>query len=139
MQLIRPHQIFRLLCDLPVLRRQKLRTHRRIEHIIKHRLKFLIPAGIRIIMHQMAHQRLGNRTIDPVHGHMIPVISRPPKGKLRHIPCPDHKAAVLVRHIHKNLGTFSRLGILICHAVVLHIMPDIFKMPLHRLGDRDLS
>ena len=82
MKLIRSHQIFCLLRNLTVLRRQKLRTYRCIQHIQQNLLKLFIPAGVRIVLYQMAHQRFRYRGVDTVHGHVVSVIRRPAKSKL---------------------------------------------------------
>ena len=83
MKLVRSHEIFRLLRDLSVLRRQKLRRYRRVQHIRQYRAKLLIPAGIRVVAHQVAHQRLRNGGIDRIHGHVIAVVRRPAECKLQ--------------------------------------------------------
>ena len=63
MKLIRSYQILRLLGDLAILRRTKLRAYRSIQDIQKNLLQFLISAGIRIITYQMTYQCLRDRSI----------------------------------------------------------------------------
>ena len=109
MQFIRSYQIFCLLRDLAILWWKKFRTYRCIKHIQKYRFQFLILTGISIILYQMAYQRLRNGCIDSVHGHMITIISRPPKSQLRHISGSDDHAPFLVSNIHQHLGTLSCL------------------------------
>ena len=71
MKLVRPHQILCFLRNPAVLRGQKFRTHRCVQHIKKHIRQLLFPACIRIVADQMADQGLGNRPIDTIHGHVI--------------------------------------------------------------------
>ena len=77
MQLVRPHQILRLLGDHTVHRRKQLRAHGRIQHIPKHFRKLPVLTGIRIIFYQMPHQRLRHSGVDTVHGHVISIIGSP--------------------------------------------------------------
>ncbi len=135
MKLIRPYEILRLLGDPAVLRRQKLRAHRRIQHIQKDGRQLLVPAGVRVIAHQMANQRLGNGSIDPVHRHMVAVIGGPPKSQFRHISRSDHKGAHLIGDIHKHLGSLPGLAVLIRHIMALRVMADIPEMKAHCLPD----
>ena len=109
MQLIRPHQILGLLGDFPVFRRQKLRAYRRVEHVQQHLRKRLFPAGVGKIAHEMANQRLGDGSVYPVHGHVIPIVRGPAQRQLGHVPGSDHHAAALVGGIHQNLGPLPGL------------------------------
>ena len=70
---------------------------------------------------------------------MIPVVSRPSKGKLRHVPGPKYKPSGLVGNIHQHLGTFPGLCIFIGHVVTFYLVPDIKKMAGHRLGNRHFT
>ena len=137
MKLVRSHKIFRLLRDLSVLRRQKLRRYRRVQHIRQYRAKLLIPAGIRVVAHQVAHQRLRNGGIDRIHGHMVAVICRPAECKLREIAGSDDHAALFVGNVHQNLRPLSCLAVLIGHIMNGRILPDITEMHIHRFLDVD--
>ncbi len=138
MQLIGPHQILGLLGNSSFVRRQKLRAHRRVQNIQKHIPKLLLAAGIRIVSDQVPNQSLWNRTVDPVHGHVVPIVRSPPKGQLRHIPRADDQAPHLVSHIHENLGPLPGLAVFISHIMVVRVMADIPKMCRHRLLNVDL-
>ncbi len=137
MKLVRSHEIFRLLRDLSVLRRQKLRRYRRVQHIRQYRAKLLIPAGIRVVAHQVAHQRLRNGGIDRIHGHVIAVVRRPAECKLREIAGSDDHAALFVGNVHQNLRPLSCLAVLIGHIMNGRILPDITEMHIHRFLDVD--
>ena len=93
MKLIGADKILRLLGDRPVLRRRKkLRRDRRVEHVEQHLCETLIPAGVREIADEMAHQRLRDRRIHSVHRHMIAVVRRPAERELREIARADDEA-----------------------------------------------
>ena len=139
MQLIWPHKVFCLLRDIPVLWRQQLRAHRSVQHVIEHPFQLLVFRLIRRVFHKMAHQRLRHGRIHTVHGHMVPVVSRPAERKLRHIPGPDHHAACPVRDVHQHLGALPRLRVFISHIMLLRILADIPEVYLHRLCDGHLS
>ena len=51
MQLIGPHKVLRPLADFSSLRRQKLRTHRRIQHIEEYIPQRSFAAALRVIVH----------------------------------------------------------------------------------------
>ena len=82
MQLVGAYQVLCLLGYLSILRGQKLRAYRGIKHVQKHLRKLLLPAGIGIIAHQMADQRLRHRGVDAVHGHVVSVVGGPAQGQL---------------------------------------------------------
>ncbi len=135
MQLIRPHQIFRLLGDHAVHGRQEFRTDRRVKYIQKHVLEFHTAAGVRIILHQMAHQRLWHAGIDAVHRHVVAVVGGPSQSQFRHIPGPDDQAARAVGDIHQDLGALSGLSVFIGHIMILCLLSDIPEMHRHRFFD----
>ena len=92
MELIGAHQILGLLGNLTVLRRQKLRAHRRIQHIQKDGGELLLTAGIGKVTHQMANQRLRHAGVHAVHGHVVSVVGRPSQRQLRHVAGTDDHA-----------------------------------------------
>ena len=55
MKFIRTNQIFCFLCNLAVLRRQKLRTYRSIQNIQKNFFQLFLSAGICIIADKMSY------------------------------------------------------------------------------------
>ena len=132
MKLVRPHQILCFLRNPAVLRGQKFRTHRCVQHIKKHIRQLLFPACIRIVADQMADQGLGNRPIDTIHGHVIAVIGSPSQRKLRHVTGSYYQTSHLIGNIHEDLGSFPGLAVFIGHIMPVHIMTDIFKMACHR-------
>ena len=135
MELIGAHQILGLLGDHPVLRRQQLRTHRRVKNVIKDILQFFVAAGIRVIPYQMADQRLGNRCIHPVHGHMVSVVGGPAQCQFRHISRTNDQCIFLVCDVHQHLRAFPGLPVFIGNIMAFHILPDIGKMSGHRFSD----
>ena len=138
MELIGAHQILGLLGDHPVLRRQQLRTHRRVQDVIKDILQFFVAAGIRVIPYQVADQRLGDRCVHPVHGHMVSVVGGPAQGQLRHIAGADDHSSVFIGQIHQDLGPLPGLGIFIGHVMVVHTVAQIPEVDCHSLFDADL-
>ena len=132
-QLVGAHQILCLLGNNTVRGRKQLRAHRCIQHILQNGCQFRFPAGIRIIAHQMADESLRHRTVYPVHGHMVPVVSCPSKSQLRQIPCSDHKATAAVGNVHDDLGPLPGLCVFKGHTVVLIVMTDVLKMLQHCL------
>ena len=137
-QLIRSDKIFCPLGDHAVLRRQKLRADRRVKHIQQHACKRLIAAGVRVIAHQMTHQRLWDGGVDRVHGHMVAVVGRPAKRQLGQVAGPDHQSSALVREIHKDLRALACLTVFIGDVVLVGIVTDILKMHLHGIFNVDL-
>ena len=123
--------------NCPVYRRQKLRADRRIQYIQQHILQFFVPTSIGIILHQMPYQRFRHSGIDPIHGHMIPIIGRPPKGQFGHIPGSDYQRILLIGNIHQNLRPFSRLPVFIRNIMAVHILPNILKMKGYRFFQID--
>ena len=139
MEFIRSYQIFGLLGDLAILRRQKLRADRRIQNIQKNFFQLLIPAGIRIITYQMTYQCLRDRSIHAIHGHMVTIVGCPSKSQLGKISRSHKNAAFLVCRIHQNLGTLTCLAVFISHIVDLGIMSDIPEVDIYRLFNIHLS
>ena len=128
MQLIRADEILCLLRDLPVLvRGQKLRRNRRIKNVQQH-LPQRGRAAPGLILHDVAHQRFGNRAVDRVHGHMVAVIRRPAERKLRKITRADDQSAGLVRDVHQDLRALPRLTVFIGDVVHGFVMADIREM-----------
>ena len=80
----------------------------------------------------MPHQRLRNRSIHRIHGHVVSVIGRPAERKLRQISCSNNQTILAVCNIHQHLRAFSRLCILIGDIVLFRILSDILKVLKHR-------
>ena len=126
MEFIRPNQVLCFLGNLSVLRGQQFRAYRGVQHIQKHVCQFLFPAGIRIVADQVAHQGLW-------HGRIHPA-----QGQFRHVPGADYKPSHLVGNIHKDLGPFPGLAVLIGHVVIVHVLSNVRKMLAYGLADIDL-
>ncbi len=137
MQLIRPYQILCFLRNAAILGRQKFRAYRCVQHVQQNPGKLRVPAGIRIVTHQMAHQSLWDSSVYSIHGHMIPIVGCPPKGQLGHIPCSHCQTAVLIRNIHQNFSSLSGLCIFIGYIIPLRILSNIPEMGHNRLLNID--
>ena len=137
MQLIRSYEVFRFLRDHSVHRRQQFRADRGIQHVKQYLPQFLLPGSIRIVTHQMTHQRLRHRSVYRIHGHVIAVVGGPAQRQLRHIAGPDDHAVLLIGNVHEDLCPLSRLRILIGDIMDIGIMADICKMLFHRPVDAD--
>ena len=85
----------------------------------------------------MADQCLGNRSIDPVHGHVVSVISGPAQSKLGHISGSDHKPSYLIGNIHQDLGTLSGLSVFVGYIMAVYVLSNILKMACNGLADID--
>ena len=106
MKLIRSHKILGFLRNgTPCCRRQKLRTHRRIQYIIKACRKLRILRCIRAVFYKMPHERFGYAGIHRIHRHMVAIVGRPSKRKLAEIAGADHDA---IQHHIETLR--QRLG-----------------------------
>ena len=138
MKLIRSDEIFCLLGNDTVFRRQQLRADRRVEHVEKNIGKCFFPAGIRIILYQMAHQGFRYGRIDGIHRHMVAIVRCPAKCQLRKITRSDDHAAGLVGEIHQNLGSLTRLSVFIRHIMLLRILSDVAEMEIDGLFDINL-
>ena len=139
MKLVRSDQVLRLLGNLSVLRRQKLRAHRGIENIVKNIRKGLVTAGIRVVTDKMADQCLRNRSVHAIHGHVVTVVSSPAESQLGHISGSDDHTVCLVRKIHKDQCAVSRLRVLVSHIMDRRIMSDILEVGGNCFSDIYLS
>ena len=139
MELVGPHQILRPLADLPLDRRQQLRGHGGIQDVLQHvrQLLVLVQVVPGHVVHQMAHQGLGDGGVDGVHAHVVPVVGAPAQGQLAEIPGADDQSAVLVGHVHEHLGPLPGLGVLKGHVLVLHAVADIPEVAANRVPDGD--
>ena len=135
MQFIRSDEIFCLLGDHTILRRKKLRADRRVKHIEKHISEFFLSTGVCKVANEMADESLRNGCINAVHRHVIAVIGRPAKGELRHIAGTDDETADLVCGIHENLGSLTRLSVLVGDIVIFRILTNIGEMLVYGCTD----
>ena len=87
----------------------------------------------------MAHQCLWHRCIDCIHRHVISVVSRPAKCKLRQISGSDDHSAGLICNIHQNLRALSRLSVLVGHVMHRRILSDIPEMNVDGIFDIHLD
>ena len=110
MQLIRSNQFFCLLTDFSVFWRQKLRRNRRTQYIEQNFTQSL-RRTLCLKRGQIAHEGLGNGSVDPIHGHVIAVIGRPAQRKLGQISGSNHQPALLIGNIHQQIGALTRLCI----------------------------
>ena len=138
MKLVRSDEIFCFLRNDTIFRRQQFRADRRVEHIQKDIGKCFFPAGVRIILHQMAHQGFRYGRIDGIHRHMVAIVRCPAKCQLGKITRSDNHTAGLVGKIHQNLRSLTRLSVFIRHIVFLRILSDITEMKIDSLLDIDL-
>ena len=109
-QLIRSHQVFRLLLDIPLLVcRSQFRRYRRIDDVEQRLLLCLICRLFRHIAYQILDQRLGNAGIDSVHRHVVAVIGSPSQCQFRQVAGTDHHGVQLVGKVHQNLRPLTGL------------------------------
>ena len=83
----------------------------------------------------MADQRLRNRSVHAIHGHVVTVVSSPAESQLGHISGSDDHTVCLVRKVHKDQCAVSRLRVLVGYVMDRRIMSDILKMEGHRFFD----
>lgn len=138
MKLVRSDEIFCLLGNDTIFRRQQFgatgvsSTSRRISE------SAFFPAGVRIILYQMAHQRFRYGRIDSIHRHMVTVVrcpARVPNSERSPVPViipPDW----LARSI-KSGFSHARLSVFIRH-IILRILSDVAEMEIDSLFDVDL-
>ena len=138
MKLVRSDEIFCFLRNDTIFRRQQFRADRRVEHIQKDIGKCFFPAGVRIILHQMAHQGFRYGRIDGIHRHMVAIVRCPAKCQLGKITSSNDHTAGLVGKIHQNLRSLTRLSVFIRHIVFLRILSDIAEMKIDCLLNIDL-
>ena len=92
MELVGPHQILRLLGNLPAHSGEQLGGDGGVQDILQHAgqgliLLRLVPGHVG---HQMAHQGLGYAGVDAVHAHVVAVVGGPAQGQLGEIPGAHH-------------------------------------------------
>ena len=140
MELIRTDEVFGLLADLAVAgRRQQLRAHRRIEDVVQTAGEVRVLRSIGDELHEVAHQRLRDACIDPVHRHMVGVVGRPAERELTEVAGADDDAVRLIRDVHEDLRPLTGLCVLVDHGVILRVVPDVLEMLQHRGLDVDLA
>ena len=137
MELVGPHQLLSLLGDLPILGGQQLRGDRGVQHV-EEGLGQPLPAVLRLVAHQVAHQGLWHRGVHAVHGHVVPVVGGPAQGQLRQIPGADSDAPHPVGQVHHHLGALPGLGILEGRVQAVHVLADVREVLAHRLLDGHL-
>ena len=134
MQLVGADEVFGLLPDAAVRRRQELGADGGIQDIGQHGGQRLIPAGIGGMAHQIPHQRFGDGAVDPIHRHMVAVVGGPAQRQLRKVAGADDDAVLLVGDIHQHLGALPRLGVFVggvgdrlVVADIPEVLPDRFR------------
>ena len=139
-KLIRADEVFGLLADLAVAgRRQQLRAHRGIEDVVQAAGEVRVLGCIGDELDEVAHQRLRDACIDPVHGHMVGVVGRPAECELTEVAGADDDAVRLIRDVHEDLRPLTGLRVLVDHGMVLRVVPDVLEMLQHRGLDIDLA
>lgn len=135
MKFVRADDILRHLADRTVLfRRKQFRTDRRIDDVQENRFGGTVhPHGG--MADKKTNQRFRNGTVHAVHGHVVAVVRRPPQRELGKISRSDNQSTAFVGDIHQDLGTFARLGILVCDILHPFVLSDIGEMLPHGLGD----
>ena len=136
MQLIRAYQVLRFLCNFPLVCRQQLRADRRFVDILQHLAQRHGFGMLCFILHQIAHQRLGDGGIYAVHRHLIAVVCGPAQRQFRQIARTYDQAFRLVGQVHQYLRAFTGLRIFIHRIANRLFMADVLKMASH--GARDL-
>ena len=138
-QLVGPHQVLRLLGDLPLHGGQQLRGDGGIQNILQHVVEGLVLAGVvpGKIAHQMAHQGLGDGGVDAVHAHMVAVVGAPAQRQLTEVAGADDNAAGLVGDVHENLGALPGLAVFKGDGVVFHIVADVLEVAADTVGNVD--
>ncbi len=121
-----------------LVRRQQFGRDWGIDDIQQDTARILAKHILRRIAHHIAHEGLRNTRIDTVHRHLVARIGSPPEGKFAQVARADHDAVVLVRHIHQDKRTDTRLGVLIGNIVGIYIVPDVGKVLRSDIADRNL-
>ena len=68
--------------------------HRGVEDVAPARLRRTgSPAAVRLVCHELPHQRLGHRSVDAVHRHVVAVVGRPAERQLGEVPRADDQPA----------------------------------------------
>ena len=137
MKLVGAHQILGLLADLALNGGQQLRRHGGVQDVLQHVGEILVLFQVvpGHIVHQMAHQGLGDGGIDAVHAHVVAVIGGPAQSQLTEIAGADDKTAGLVGDVHKHLGPLPGLSVLKGDGVVLHAVADVLEVALDGVTD----
>ena len=134
MQLIGPDKGFRLLRDLAGLRRgEKLRADRRVENVEQHAAQGGTLGRVRLIAHDVAHERLRNARVHAVHAHMVTVVRCPAERQLAQVARADDKAARAVGKVHQLQRTHARLPIFKCDVKHGLALADVGKVAAHRV------
>ena len=85
----------------------------------------------------MAHERLGHAGIHAIHAHMVRIVGSPTERELGQVARADHEATELVGKVHKDLGAFAGLGVLVGDIRHARVVADVGEMRAHGLADRD--
>ena len=77
---------------------------------------------------KMFYQRFGHACVDSVHRHVVAVVGGPSESKLRQVACSDYHSIALVGNVHKQLGAFTGLRVLISHVVHVYVVADVIEV-----------
>ncbi|KAF5042462.1 hypothetical protein DSECCO2_512390 [anaerobic digester metagenome] len=89
------------------------------------------------MLDEVANQGFGDRSIDPIHRHVVSVVGRPSQGKLGQVACSHHQSIQLVGQIHQHLGPFTCLAVFVGDVQHLRIVTDILEMLSDGFRNRD--
>ena len=102
MQLIGTDKGLRLLRDLAGFRRgEQLRADGRVKNVEQHAAQGEALGRVRLIAHDVAHERLRNARVHAVHAHMVAVVRCPAERQLAQVARADDKAARAVGKVHQ--------------------------------------
>ena len=90
-------------------------------------------------LYEVTHESLGDTGIHAIHRHVVAIICSPSEGQLRKIARTDDDGVLTIGHIHEELGTLTRLTVLIGSVVHFDIVLDILEVLYAGLLDADLS
>ena len=123
MQFVGAHQVFGLLRDIAVfIGRDKFGADGGGDNVEQGLGAIVIGNGAGHPADEVAHQRLGDGSIEAIHTDMVACIGGPAQGQFAEVARADHEAAHLVGCIHQNLSALAGLYVLVGHVVRLAIV-----------------
>ena len=140
MQLIRPDEGFRFLCDLArLVCGQKLRAYRRVKNVEQDAPQARAFGVLGGSADDVAHERLGDARVHAVHAHMVAVVGRPAERKLAEVARADHKTARAVCDVHQFQRPDAGLRVFICDVQHILALTDVGEVAADGVGDGDLT
>ena len=83
----------------------------------------------------MPHESLWDAGVHGIHRHVVAVVGRPAECELREVARANDYASRLVGYIHKNLCSFSCLGVFVSHIVHRLVVTDVQEMAVTGCGN----